>query len=123
MWNYWWYGDPNGPDPWRAWYDGQLPAVQGRHDNVFRFLEVRNTWGEPHAKRIDDFVEVILTTKVQHRMLGFFWPREPHCFTFLLPCTHKDKVYKPKNAFETAGVRMRELQNGSTWMKRCVRPE
>jgi hypothetical protein len=123
MWKYWWYGDPNGTDPWREWYERQLPAVQGKHDSVFKFLEATTTWGEPHTKRVDDFVEIILKTKVQHRLLGFNWPRQSCCFTFLIPCTHKDKVYKPKNAFETAGIRMRKLQNGSTWMKSCVRPE
>jgi hypothetical protein len=123
MWKYWWYGDPNGPDPWRAWYDDQNAAVRARHDNVFRFLESRESWVGTHAKKIDDFVEVILSTRVEHRLLGCYWPPAKCCFTFVMQCTHKGKVYKPKNAFETAGIRIRELKNGSTWMRRCVRPE
>jgi hypothetical protein len=124
MWTYWWYCDPKGPCPWRAWYDKQLPAVQGRHDDAFRFLETRERWGEPHSKAIDDFVEVILKTKVQHRLLGFYWPAKTRfSFTFVLSCTHNGKKYDPRDAFDTASKRIQELKNGSTWMKRCVRPE
>ena|ERR1700733_383181 len=124
MWKYWWYGDPDGPCPWRAWYDAQIPAVQGRHDAAFRFLEARESWGEPHSKAIDDFVEVILKTKVQHRLLGCYWPlRTRFSFTFVLACTHNGKKYDPRDSFATAGRRIRELKNGSTWMRRCVRPQ
>lgn len=123
MWTYWWYGDPNGPDPWRQWYDAQDQSVRAKHDDVFRFLEARENWAGAHTKAIDDFVEVILKTKVQHRLLGFYWPAGKNNFTFLLPCTHKGTVYKPKNAFATAGIRIRELRNGSTRIRRCVRPE
>jgi hypothetical protein len=124
MWKYWWYSDPSGPDPWRAWYDQKNGAVQGRHDDVFRFLEVREIWGEPHTKKIDDFVEIILKTKVQHRLFGFYWPpKERFSFTFVLPCTHNGKKYTPRDAFETTRRRISELKTGSKWIRRCVRPE
>jgi hypothetical protein len=128
MWQYWWYGDPNGPCPWRKWYDDQLSEVRARHDDVFRFLEQREQWrGAAHAKSLDDgLVEILLKTGVQHRLLGFYWPRGKGIrlsFTFLLPCTHKGQVYNPKDALETAKKRMRELQNGSNRIRRCVRPK
>jgi len=72
----------------------------------------------------DDFVEVILKTKVQHRLLGFYWPAKTRfSFTFVLPCTHNGKKYDPRDAFDTARKRIQELKNDSTWMRRCVRPE
>jgi hypothetical protein len=124
MWHYWWYGDPRGNDPWRLWYDDQDGSVRGRHDLVFKFLEERVLWTEPHAKKIgDDLVEIILKTKVQHRLLGFYWPKGRLNFTFLLPCTHKGNVYNPKDAFSTAETRIEELKKGSNWIIRCVRPE
>jgi hypothetical protein len=122
MWSYWWYGDPNGPDPWHLWYDGLDAQTRGRHDNMFRFLETRSTWREPHAKTLDDgLVEIILKGKVQHRLLGFYGPN--YQFTVVLPCIHKGTVYTPANALETARQRMRALQTGSGWKKRCVKPE
>jgi hypothetical protein len=27
-----------------------------------------------HTKKIDDFVEIILSTRVEHRLLGCYWP-------------------------------------------------
>jgi hypothetical protein len=125
MWQYWWYANPSGPDPWRAWYDAQDGQVRGRHDSVFKFLELRPNWKEPHAKKFDNgVVEIILKTRVQHRLLGFYWPQPQRLsFTILLPCTHKGKIYDPKNALETARVRMEELRGGRMWIRCCVRPE
>jgi Phage derived protein Gp49-like (DUF891) len=114
MWRYWWYGDLIGPDPWRAWYDAQDAQVRGKHDNVFRILESRSDWREPHAKKLDDgMLEIILKGKVQHRLLGFCWPTANFEFIFVLPCTHKGVVYKPKNALKTARERKKELIAGS----------
>jgi hypothetical protein len=125
MWRYWWYADPKGPDPWRAWYDAQNASVQGRHDAVFRMLEARVNWTPPHAKKIgDDLDEIILKTNVQHRLLGFYWPHSIRmAFTFLLPCTHKGRVYDPKDAFEIAERQIEELKSGRNWIRRCDRPE
>jgi hypothetical protein len=124
MWMYFWYSDPTGPCPWRAWYDRQDASVRGRHDDVFRFLEARINWTEPHAKKFNNepMVEIILKGKVQHRLLGFYWPRRLS-FTFVLTCTHKGNVYAPKNALNTARGRIDELIAGSTRIRRCVRPE
>jgi hypothetical protein len=123
MWRYWWYADPKGPCPWRAWYDGQNGAVRARHDAVFRFLESRPDWREPYAKKLDaGLVEVIIKTNVQHRLIGFCWPKYRFEFVFVIACTHKGVVYNPKSALETAEQRMRELVGGSTWIKSCVRP-
>lgn len=124
MWQYWWYANPVGPDPWRVWYDAQDEQVRGHHDNVFRFLESRPNWTRPHAKKLDDgLVEIILKTRVQHRLLGFCWPGRRLEFIIVVPCTHKGNVYDPKDALQTAGKRMREIIAGSTWIKHCVRPE
>ena len=125
MWQYWWYADPNPkkPDPWRKWYDAQNSSVRGKHDIVFRFLETQITWTKPHTKKINDFVEIILRGEVQHRLLDSYWPPGNLTFTFLLPCTHKDKVYNPKDVFRTAKTRIKELRKGSNWIRRCVRPE
>jgi hypothetical protein len=124
MWRYWWYSDPKGACPWRAWYDAQNTAVRGKHDDVFRFLDTRPDWREPYAKKLDDgLVEVRIKTDVQHRLVGFCWPGSSFEFVFVIACIHKGVVYKPKNALATAKTRMDELINGSTWIKSCVRPK
>jgi hypothetical protein len=90
---------------------------------VFKFLETRLSWTEPYAKKLDDgLVEIILKTKVEHRLFGFCWPARLN-FTILIPCTHGGKVYHPPGVFETAASRMSELKNGRNWIRRCVRPE
>jgi len=123
MWQFFWYGDPQGPDYWRARYDSLEPAAKARHDVVFPILETRKNWTEPHAKKLgDDLVEIILKGKIQHRLFGFYWPERLN-FTVLLPCTHKDDVYDPPGAFETADVRIKELKNGRKWIRPCVRPQ
>ena len=122
MWQFWWYADPNGPDPWRDWYDHQDSQVRGRHDVVFGFLESRQNWTKPYAKKLEDgLVEITLKARVQHRLLGFDWPQRLS-FTILLPCTHKGSVYDPKDAIDTANKRMNELRRGLKWIRRCVRP-
>ena len=125
MWKFWWYNDPIGRDPWRNWYDSLDGAGQGRHDIVFDFLESRPKWSEPYSKKLtdeDDLVEIILKTKIQHRLMGFYWPERLN-FTILLPCNHKGTVYDPPNAIETAKSRIKELKNGKRWIKYCVRPK
>lgn len=125
MWTYWWYGT-DAQCPWRTWYDAQNERVQAKHDFVFEVLESRPTWTEPYAKKLtnEDFVEIILKTKVQHRLFGFYWPQNQRCsFTFLLPATHKDDVYNPKDAFQSARKRMQEIKTGAVRIRRRDRPQ
>ena len=47
---------------------------------------------------------------VQYRLVGF---QRPGCeFVILIGCTHKQDVYKPRDALTTAATRMREVKNG-----------
>jgi hypothetical protein len=126
MWEYWWYdnSDSQSRDPWRKWYDNQAADVRARHDLVFRFLDERINWGMPYAKKLDDgLVEIRIVTKVQHRLIGFNWPHGRLNFTFVVSCTHKGKVYDPRNALTTAGERMKKLKGGFDGIRHCERPQ
>lgn len=124
MWTYWWYEDPNDPTPWQTWYSRQSNAVRGKHDSVFKFLENSPLWREPFAKQLSNgVIEVRITGETQHRLLGFYWPREQFHFTFVLTCTHKGRVYDPKEALRTATERIRDIRNGTRRIIRHARPK
>jgi hypothetical protein len=125
VWRFFWYDDGEKECPWATWYHGQAVAVQARHDVVFKILEARegNEWREPHAKNLGDgLIEVCFHKSVNHRLLGLFGP-DRHEFTVVLPCSHKDKIYKPKAAIKTARERINEIQSGTARVRRCERPK
>jgi hypothetical protein len=47
--------------------------------------------------------------KVEHRIFGY---RGSKVFVMLIGCTHKGKIYDPREAFETMVDRYRKLQTG-----------
>lgn len=72
-------------------------------------------WHTPHAKKLQgvkDLYEIRFKANgVQHRPLGFFGPG-PSEFTILILATHKDDVYKPSSAIDTAAQRRKAIQSG-----------
>lgn len=73
-------------------------------------------WDEPHAKKLQGYgaqYEVrFKANNCSTRALGYFGPGEGE-FTITLICTHKGNVYKPHNAFKTAGTRWQQIRNGT----------
>ena len=69
----------------------------------------------------DGLIEVIITTKVAHRIFGFKGP-EKLTFKIMLICNHKGKVYTPPNAIETAKRRKKDVETHKGKVIRCVRP-
>jgi hypothetical protein len=72
-------------------------------------------WKEPDAKKltgVKDIYEIrFKAEKKQYRPLGFFGPR-PGEFTITVWATHKQNIYDPQNAIETAGKRRDEIIKG-----------
>jgi hypothetical protein len=124
MWEWFCYDDGEEDSPWHRWYHERDDAVQGKHDAIFGFLEVSpaHLW-RPHTKKInDDIIEVRIHGTVQHRLFGFFGPQREQ-FTFVIFCTHKQKVYDPPDAKRTAAKRKREIEKGRLNVHLCKRPE
>lgn len=81
------------------------------------YLAVTGTadWTMPRAlklKGVKDLYEIrYKANRQQARALGFFGPNTGE-FTITLICTHKDNVYKPPNAFQTATDRANSVKSG-----------
>ena len=91
---------------WERWSSGLDRRTKARHRVVFEYLESRNRheWRAPffkHLTNLDGCGEVLVSGTYEYRILGFFMSEGNH-FCALLFCYHKDKIYKPPNAFATA---------------------
>lgn len=125
MWEWLCYDDGHEDSLWARWYRGMDDAVQGKHDTILDYLEVRaaHQWRLPHTDKInDDIIEIRIHGAVQHRLFGFFGPSRGQ-FTFLLPCVHKQKVYTPKNARKTAAKRKKDIEDETANVRLCQRPQ
>jgi hypothetical protein len=123
MWKYRCYDDGRQPNLWQRWYDSN-PNFQGSHDAVFEILESRMNWGPPHADYLDKgnrIVEIRLTGKVKHRILGFYGNARGE-FIVLAACFHKQSVYTPHNIKETVIARKIEIQKNPRKAIACDRP-
>lgn len=73
-------------------------------------------WNEPHAKKLTAQRRALFevrykANKAATRALGFFGP-QPGQFTITLICTHKQNVYKPPDALDTAARRASLVESG-----------
>ena len=78
-------------------------------------------WGPPHTEFLDTenrIIEVRLTGKVKHRILGFYGDTRGE-FIVLGTCFHKQNVYSPP------GIKQRknEIEMDQRRAITCVRPK
>lgn len=78
-------------------------------------VSARNQWQEPQAKKLkgkDGLYEIrYKADRCATRALGFF-DESATTFIITLICTHKNNVYKPASAFETAQKRSKQIVDG-----------
>jgi transcriptional regulator with XRE-family HTH domain len=116
MWTYRCYDDGRKPNLWQRWYDSS-PDFQGSHDSIFEMLESRVNWGPPHAKFLDSenrIIEVRLTGKVKHRILGFYGDTRGE-FIVLGTCFHKQNATRLQILSRLSSIermRFREIKKG-----------
>lgn len=88
-------------------------------DGLLRVWRSQPQWDardfKPLRRGLSEFRFV--SCKQQLRLIGFFWPpRQPFDvagnYTFLIGCSHKQRVYDPPDAMKTAAERMANLQRG-----------
>ncbi|MCF8149165.1 MAG: hypothetical protein K9K30_00865 [Burkholderiaceae bacterium] len=98
-------------------------SIDAKDEVVIQYFKTRirylaNTpkrdWKQPHAKKLKgvrDIYEIrFAASGVQHRPLGFFGPGEKE-FTIVLWATHKQDIYDPHNAINTADGRRKLVSN------------
>lgn len=117
------------PNPWEAWYDALNPRDAARHDSVFGMLEQqpRVGWIRPHAAKLrgkasdPEIWEVIITTNVAWRILGYF--SAEYEFTVTGIGYHKGKEYTPSNLIEKSRSRRAQIEQDQLDATPCARPE
>jgi hypothetical protein len=80
-------------------------------DELLNILSRKSEWKYPEFKRLDDGLGEIRwkCDKKQHRVIGCSW-KNPSGYLLLIGCTHKQEIYDPPDAIQTAGRRRRGLQ-------------
>ncbi|WP_345539698.1 type II toxin-antitoxin system RelE/ParE family toxin [Variovorax defluvii] len=77
----------------------------------------RDKWDEPHAKKLKGkpfLYEVrYRANRCATRALGFFGPNE-ETFTITLICTHKQNIYAPPDAINSAEARAKLVKDGTS---------
>ena len=115
MWSFKTYVGPSGKLDVQQDVDRQSEAWLEHFRARLKYLGASKAadWHTPHAKKlkgIEGIYEIrFKTSGVQQRPLGFFGPGSNQ-FTILILATHKDDVYKPSSAIDTATHRRKAIQ-------------
>lgn len=90
---------------------------QARLDSILEHMGAMKSWGGKEFKRLSgDAYQGLGEVRfkdggMQHRLIGMNGPGEGE-YTFLIGCTHKDDVYNPPSAMDTAVDRRKQLESG-----------
>ena len=119
MASYWKFRDflsSSGRNVIDEWYKDLPAAGRAEFDALLSALAVLPRWGMPEfrvltgSKKYAHLSELrFKSANVQHRVPGFVGVRE---YTMLIGCTHKQQVYSPTNALDTAATRRRQVLSG-----------
>jgi hypothetical protein len=92
------------------WYCSQPVECRAMFDDLLDILAKKAAWKYPEFKRLENGLGEIMWRfgKVQHRMIGCSW-KAPSGYLLLIGCTHKQDIYNPPDAIETADKRRRGL--------------
>ncbi len=117
----WWfrvYVSPSGRSDVQDCLDALDVAGQVKFDVEVKYLAVAllSEWHEPRARKLSGYKGLyeirFKAGKVQQRPIGFFGPGSDE-FTILVWATHKQNVYKPPKALDTASARRKAVLEGA----------
>lgn len=117
QWKFQTYVSPTGRNDVQDAIDGYDIYGQTMFERAVMHLAVspKKQWDEPHGKKLkneDPLYEIRYQAfRRQERALGYF-DDAAGTFVILVICNHKDKVYKPASAFNTAHTRMEQIRSG-----------
>jgi hypothetical protein len=123
VWQFMDYISVQGRNAITDWYDRLLSQEQTDFDTMIRILAKTRQWRMPEFRWIKGrpyagLGEIRFTSeRKQHRVVGFYGPRQQQ-FTMLIGCTHKQNIYNPPNALDTAARRKREIETGDAGVQR-----
>lgn len=117
-WRFSTYVSPSGKKEVQDDVDRFDDAGQASFESSVRYLAGTTTprdWSEPQAKKLKGGTGLYEIRFKDHRCatraIGFFGPA-PDEFTILIIATHKQNVYKPPQAIETAISRRAQVLGG-----------
>lgn len=118
IWQFMDYISPSGKNMITDWYAGLSYQEQADFDTLMSILVKTQQWREPAFKRLQGRPYAGLgelrfkSERKQHRVIGFhgLGPRQ---FTLLIGGTHKQNIYNPPHALDTAVRRKREVESGA----------
>jgi len=92
------------------WYCRQPVDCRVMFDDLLDILAKKAEWGYPEFKNLGNGLGEIRWKfgKVQHRIVGCDW-KSPPGYLLLMGCTHKQEIYSPPGAIDTADKRRRGL--------------
>jgi len=119
LWQFWVYHTATGRDVIQDWRRKDLEPQQ-RADMDSHLLIWRNQkqWDAKDFKALGGgLFELRFTScKKQLRLIGFHWPAKQlgglDNFTFVMGCSHKQRIYDPADALGTAAQRAGNLKKG-----------
>ena len=104
------YQSEIGKFPVSEWYEALSPKNQASADRFMGIARKLDQLRPPGFKKFEKLWEARWggENRVPHRI--FCYVPSDRCVTFLCGCTHKDRRYKPTNAYDTAVRRRKEIQ-------------
>jgi phage-related protein len=115
-WQFMDYISPQGRNMIADWHARLLRQEQSDFIALIRILAKTRQWKDPAFKQLkgkyQGMDELRFTSERKaHRVIGFVWPSSQQ-FTMLIGCFHKQRVYTPANALDTALQRRKFLEQG-----------
>lgn len=116
LWRFEDYLLPSGNNPIEEWLDDEGPSVEADFDASLKYLSITKVWSYPEYKPLGSGLGEIRfkTNKVQYRVVGCHGKKGGGLFVLLIGCSHKEGVYQPPNALDTAARRRAEYDLNTT---------
>lgn len=118
LWRFLTYVSPSGRCDVQGTVDRYNDRDQAFFTRAVAHLAVSSIdeWHDPHGKKLKNenpLYEIrYKANNCATRALGFF-TGEDDSFVIVITCTHKQNIYKPHDAFNTAHTRIAQIKNGS----------
>src|SRR5271157_2785895 len=108
------YVSPAGNNKIAEWYDGLSAAERADADEFIKNMRKTRDWTMPNYRpKLTGYRglgELRWTSeKKEHRLVGYL---RGGVFFALIGCTHKQQVYSPVDALDTADRRKKEIESG-----------
>jgi hypothetical protein len=108
------YVSPAGNNKIEDWYGGLSVQERSDADEFIKIMRKTKDWKKPdYRPKLSGYRGLgelrWSSEKKQHRLIGYL---QDGAFYALVGCTHKQQVYNPADALDTADKRKKEIKNG-----------